>query len=241
MRGFSLKWFKHYSNACESEKLNKLMDKYGLEGLARYWLLVELLARKWDGNEPKFNLHLRTLARQLRYYRLTMAKQWLDNGQRLGLYNFHCEGNACTIYFPKLLEIRDNHVKNLQVKSKKVSSREEKEKSKEKSIHRKQSKYDYAHALLIFKNTVITSEGSNAQRRFNDQVKSQKIYALLCKAIENYAIHLKNNTWKTPKQSFETFLGTERSGFYWREFINENTGETKFKNEDNYSKFLRGV
>jgi len=241
MRGFNLKWFKHYCNASESEKLNQLMDKYGLEGLARYWLLVELLAEKWDGNEPKFNLHLRTLTRRLRYYRLTSAEQWLNNGHQWGLYNFHCVDNACTIYFPKLLEIRDNHIKNLQVKSKKVSTREEKEKSKEKSINTKESKYDYAHALKLFKDSVISTEGQKAKSRFNAQIKTQKAFELLCKAIENYAIHLKNNSWKTPKQSFETFLGTWRSGFYWREFIDENAGKTKFKNEDNYSKFLRGV
>jgi len=125
-----MKWFKHYTDASRSEKLESLIDKTGLEGYARYFLLVELLAEKFDGKNTTFRINKRTLSRQLRYYRHTMAEQWLNNGQTLGLYNFQCDGDVYVIVFPKLLEIKDNHTRNLQVTSKKVAPRKDKEKKR---------------------------------------------------------------------------------------------------------------
>lgn len=127
-----MKWFKHYTNASLSHKLNLLRDKYGLEGYARYWLLVELLAEKFDGENTTFEIHPRTLSQQLGYYRHTMTKQWLNYGQTLGLYRADCSGDVWVIVFDKLLEIKDNHTNNLQAKSKALSPREDKEKIKKR-------------------------------------------------------------------------------------------------------------
>jgi hypothetical protein len=130
-----MKWFKHYADASRSSKLNMLRDKFGLEGYARYWLLVELLAEKFDGHSTKFEFHPRTLTQQLGYYRHTMAEQWLNYGQTLGLYNFDCAGDLWLIDFPKLLEIKDNHTNNLQAKSKSLAPREDKEKEKKNTSY----------------------------------------------------------------------------------------------------------
>jgi hypothetical protein len=39
-----MKWFKHHSDASRGETLQKIFNKYGLEGEARFWRLVELLS-----------------------------------------------------------------------------------------------------------------------------------------------------------------------------------------------------
>lgn len=128
-----MKWFKHYTDASRSEKLATLREKTGLEGYARYWLLVELLSEKFDGSNTTFRINKRTLGIHLGYYRHTMAEQWLYIGKTLGLYNFHCESDVYVIVFDKLLEIKDNHTKNLQVSGNKVSPRKDKEKNKNKN------------------------------------------------------------------------------------------------------------
>lgn len=138
-----MKWFKHYTDASRSEKLAALMDKTGVEGYGRYWLLVEFLAEKFDGNETEFLVNKKTLGRHLGYYRPTMARHWLDIGETLGLFRVsmlgQCHSNDDSNYlivFPKLLEIKDNHTKNLQASNKSLAPREEK-KRKEK-IYSKQ-------------------------------------------------------------------------------------------------------
>ena len=135
-----MKWFKHYTNASRSEKLNALRDKYGLEGYARYWLFVELLAEKFDGKDTTFRIHKRTLSQQLGYYRHTMSEQWLNNGQTLGLYKFHCDGDVFVIVFDKLLEIKDNHTRNLQVKNKPLAPRKDKDKEEDKDKKKEKEK-----------------------------------------------------------------------------------------------------
>ena len=60
-----MKWFKHYSNASDSVKLNHLIDELGLEGYGRYWLLLELLAQDFDGINDEFEIHFRKISSKL--------------------------------------------------------------------------------------------------------------------------------------------------------------------------------
>lgn len=61
-----MKWVKHYYNASYSVELNELVDTFGLEGYARYWLVLELLAEKFDGESIKFTLHFEEISRKVR-------------------------------------------------------------------------------------------------------------------------------------------------------------------------------
>lgn len=60
---------------------------------------------------------------------------------------------------------------------------------------------------------------SNAFKRYKNQIKTAEKENELCAAIENYNRLLKIQTWRSPKQ-FDSFLGTERSGFFWEQFVN---------------------
>lgn len=126
-----MKWFKHYSNASTSAKLNLLMDKFGTDGYGKYWLLVELLADKFDGIDPTFELHLATIKLRLRIHHDNIARKLLVYMHDIQLIYLSSQDNLYTIYFPKLLEIKDNHTRNLQVNSKLLAPRKEK-KRKEK-------------------------------------------------------------------------------------------------------------
>lgn len=137
-----MRWFKHYTDASRSEKLAALREISGLEGYARYWLLVEFLSEKFDGTNTEFVVNKKTLGRHLGYYRPTMAKQWLDIGHTLGLFQLslsgQCEVNDKLNYlivFPKLLELKDNHTRNLQAKTKSVAPRIEENRTEENRLY----------------------------------------------------------------------------------------------------------
>lgn len=178
-----MKWFKHYTDASRSEKLAALVEKTGLEGYARYWLLVEFLAEKFDGTKTEFLVNRKTLGRHLGYYRPTMAQHWLDIGHTLGLFQVslsgHCQVNDDLNYlivFPKLLEIKDNHTKNLQVTSKLLAPRTDKKRTDKNRIESKQvsNKICTEFIALFNDNDVI---------KWLSETGSEKIHK---KLLENY-------------------------------------------------------
>ena len=64
-----------------------------------------------------------------------------------------------------------------------------------------------------------TTIGSGARQRFNDQFKDVETQDQLETAIGHYRKALDFQDWRQPKTTFANFLGTKRSGFFWREFI----------------------
>jgi len=60
-----LKWFKHYSNASESETLETIIEKMGYEGYGMYWRLIELLSSNYDGESTQSSFRLSTIKRLL--------------------------------------------------------------------------------------------------------------------------------------------------------------------------------
>lgn len=71
-----------------------------------------------------------------------------------------------------------------------------------------------------FRDYPIQIKGPGAEERFFEQIKTPQDFADIRKALMNYIDHLKRNTWKQPKQTFAAFLGTKKSGYFWRDFIN---------------------
>ena len=46
-----MKWFKHMANGHKSESLSKIKGKFGLEGVARWYILLEVIAEKMDESD----------------------------------------------------------------------------------------------------------------------------------------------------------------------------------------------
>lgn len=55
-----MKWFQHDSNAHTDPKLVDLADRWGAEGLGIYWVVVELIATRLDGQNPTMELEEKT-------------------------------------------------------------------------------------------------------------------------------------------------------------------------------------
>lgn len=51
-----MKWFKHYANAHDNNKLTKVRMKYGAEGYAIYWYCLELVAHDLESENITFEL-----------------------------------------------------------------------------------------------------------------------------------------------------------------------------------------
>ncbi len=87
----------------------------------------------------------------------------------------------------------------------------------------KQSDFDFESV----RNLYPKPKGADAEDRFRDQVQTPTDYADLIAAIEHYKIMLSlpENSWRRPKQTFATFLGTKTSGFFWRDFIDPKSAQ----------------
>jgi hypothetical protein len=230
-----MKWFKHYTDASRSEKLASLREKTGLEGYAKYWLLVELLAEKFDGNCTTFRINKKTLGIHLGYYRHTLALQWLDIGQTLGLYKFHCEDHVYVIVFDKLLEIKDNHTRNLQVTTKSVAPRKEEnriEKSKSNSKSAKPVIKSKFNIDLIYDEYPRKIGKKNGMKKLHEIIKTQESYDKIMQGIKNYKQHCSQESIETKYiKQFSTFV----NGEHWED---EYASEGGSLSDADYEKML---
>lgn len=80
---------------------------------------------------------------------------------------------------------------------------------------------DFESVLTEYRQLQGVQKGSKAEKRFHDQVKSESDLAKLSTAIRNYRAFLAwpENAWRKPKVTFETFLGSKVSGFFWHDFV----------------------
>lgn len=86
----------------------------------------------------------------------------------------------------------------------------------------------YKKTISTARPNVNVTRGTNSEKRFLSQIKTPKDEKDLELAIKKYGEHLQAEQWRLPKMSFETFLGTKQSGFFWRDFIAaEEVGEEK--------------
>ena len=91
------------------------MDKYPKNRQAaygRYWLLVELLASKFEIDEqdndeivPTFSIHLDTIKQRLGIFHDTSCLKYAQCIHEVGLMSLKIEKRSCLISFPKLLEV----------------------------------------------------------------------------------------------------------------------------------------
>jgi hypothetical protein len=49
-----LKWFKHYTCSSDDEFIAGLEEEFGLEGYARWWKLLEAIAKQMDKTDRCF-------------------------------------------------------------------------------------------------------------------------------------------------------------------------------------------
>lgn len=107
-----MKWFKHYSNARQSNSLTELIALTGLEGYGRYWVLLELMSEKFDGlQDDKFVFSTRDLMVMLGYYHFNPMRMYLQCVANVCSMSIECTKNVTTIQSPILLELHGRDFK----------------------------------------------------------------------------------------------------------------------------------
>lgn len=121
---FTMKWFKHYTDAHEGRSLMTLFDEMGHAGPNCYWILVELCAAKLEKKgvedltevDCRFNFHLRKVRERFRLSS-TKVQAWFNLASTLALLEFRILENEIEIYLPQLIEILEHDQKKSRAKS----------------------------------------------------------------------------------------------------------------------------
>lgn len=132
-------YFKHYSTAAEGNTLNHLMDKFGHQGYACWFLLLELCCANWDGkSEPKFNFFSTIVRKKLRISS-TKLQVFLEYCSTISELSFNFSEKNLEISLPMLAEIKETRGRISGNKPKKfdiyrIEKEKEEDKEKEKFI-----------------------------------------------------------------------------------------------------------
>jgi len=134
-----MKWFKHMTECRNGSTMQKIFAEFGLEGEARFWRFLELCAAQWDGKSyPEITISKVLLREQLRFRCWNDTRKILERLANDSFMSFVEYPKHVVFKIPKLLEIKDNHTKNLQVAGKSLASllplEEEEEEDKEYPI-----------------------------------------------------------------------------------------------------------
>ena len=134
-----MKWIKHMSDSSNDEFLVELEDIFGLEGYARWWKLLEAIAAQMkEKNDCSAAYPLKKWQTFLRVKQKKLVT-FLEHLEKKQKIYTESTGNILRIKCPKLLEIRDNHLRNLQATDKKVVLDTDKDTDKDKELKKSKS------------------------------------------------------------------------------------------------------
>lgn len=114
-----MKFFKHFTDAHRGTSIQSIINRLGMEGLGRYWILVEICAEKLEKEMAEeyteahciFRFDQRYLRDTLRLHQLSKVSMFLACIADVGLMSFSCVDHVVVISMPKLLECLDRDTK----------------------------------------------------------------------------------------------------------------------------------
>lgn len=137
-----MKWFKHFSDSLDDPFIEELMDEFGHVGYVAFFGLIEIIAKE-NGHQitGKLDISPAVLRRKLRTTQ-TKLRHIFDFCSTNARLSFDSSGKRWSFDFPKMLEIKDNYTKDLQVTGKKPSNHKEVDVEEEVDVDKKKNK-DY--------------------------------------------------------------------------------------------------
>lgn len=106
-----MKWIRHFTNASESLKLQKLLGEMGSDGYGKYWLLLELLGQKFDGEDTFIELHFLEISTKVQIKFTKKLETFLQKLSDFSLISYEISGKVYKVYAPILRELQDKHSK----------------------------------------------------------------------------------------------------------------------------------
>lgn len=228
-----MKWFKHYHNASSSVELNELIDKLGISGYGHYWLLLELLTEKYDGESTQITLHFEEISRRVRIKYSKKLETLLQLLPKSSLTFVKLRERVYKFDVPILSELKSKDFKRARSSRKPVAFitplDKDKEKEKEKDIYIKPVKdftttEDYIlswNALEIIDHKINDALLEKIDKNLKAKLKKFTKEEIL-QAMKNYKESL--DGWFTHKWTFSDFLIRKNSEekFFGENYIREN-------------------
>lgn len=230
-----MKWFKHYHNASSSLKLQALISELGVEGYGQYWLLLELLCEKFDGETPVVHLFSNEISAKVGIKFSKKLQTFVQKLADFSLISYEISGKVYKINASILLDLQSKDFKfatkqrhqndsktTLRIKNK--NKEEEKEMIKEKN-----------RGVVFFKDakTKINEHENFAQSvkfivdLFNSEISTSsanKAFGIIgSKATANLLLLLEQDWFRVEANWFEYFKKIKQS-----DFLMGKAGRTKF-------------
>lgn len=126
-----MKWFKHMTSANRDEFIDDILDEFGLEGYARWWLILETIADQMDGSNRCGVTYSWVKWQSILRGKRNKLETFLKRLENVSGMNLKQTGNKLEINYPKLLIIRDEYSRKSGHTPGQSPAQEEREQSKE--------------------------------------------------------------------------------------------------------------
>ena len=167
-----MKWYKHFSDALDDPFIQALMDKFGHKGYVAWFGLIEIIAKE-SGTEltGKLDISPTYLKRKLRISttKLSQIFHFCDTFAKVSV-NF--SENNWHFDMPKMLELKDNYTRDLEVASKKPSKHKEEEVEEEVEEEKEEDKKQ----RYLEKAKKENGKGKRNVVMDSEEIKSKRIY-----------------------------------------------------------------
>ena len=219
-----MKYFKHYSNASDSQTLNKIIDEFGLEGYARYWLLLELLAQEFDGTEPIITLHQRQILEKVHIKFGKKLATFMQKLSNFSVLSYEKSGNFYKIEAPILLDLQSKDFKysrrKRETSSMKATLRYKDKKIKDKKTIQKKFKPPRDRLEEIYAAYPRKQGKSAGFAKLERELKSFQDVEVFATAVEKFAqVMAKENRSQKYIPIFSTFVNSQ-----WRDYLDADVG-----------------
>lgn len=105
-----MKWLKHMADASDDEFMEELEEKFGLEGYARWWKTLEIIAKAMDKN-PAFPGAVHTVDKWCQFLKCKrkVLLSFLEHSGNKSKMKWKQNDNIITIEIPNILKLRDEY------------------------------------------------------------------------------------------------------------------------------------
>lgn len=104
-----MRWFKHFSDASDDSFIEGLEEKFGLEGYARWWKLLEIIARSMDKTDCCSATHSWVKWQSFLKGKRNKLETFLEHCQNESRITLKLNGNILEIKCPNLLKLKDEY------------------------------------------------------------------------------------------------------------------------------------
>jgi len=218
-----MQYFKHYHNASSSLSVQKIVKEHGLVGYAQWFLLLELLCEKFDGESELVTVTVHEIANKLRS-KPHLIVQCMDRFKGLADIKANIDDFQLIIECPLLLDLQDKDyryaAKKRRENAKKSGSCDSKNKNKEEDKEEdKDKEYKTSERKSSEESSAEIHEKLNDEflNPFLKKVKIETQSAWLKTYADEVFVKTElfkactwiiNNSAKAPKKNFGQFFST---------------------------------